>query len=181
MKFLLISGSLRKDSYNTKLIRHIARKFLNDHEYEIADISKFPIYMEDTDVVPEAIENFKEQIRKAQIIIISTPEYNWSTSAALKNAIDWASRPPKDSAWKGKIVIIMSASTGMLGGARAQYHLRQILTSVDAILVSKPEIFISFAQEKFQDDELKDEFANNLIRDAIENGIKLYQIHHKDA
>jgi len=83
--------------------------------------------MEDTDVVPDAIENFKERIRKAQIIIISTPEYNWSTSAALKNAIDWASRPPKDSAWKGKLVIIIECPlTGMLGGARAQYHLRQI-------------------------------------------------------
>mgnify|MGYP001626159534 FL=1 len=181
MKFLLISGSLRKDSYNTRLVNHVAKQWLNGYEYEIADISKLPIYVEDTDPLPDTVRKLKEQIKSADIIIFSTPEYNWSTSAALKNAIDWASRPPGDSAWKGKIAIIMSASTGMLGGARAQYHLRQILSSVDVILVTKPEIFVSFAQDKFQGDELKDELANKLIKNAIDNAIKLYRIHYKEA
>lgn len=178
MKFLLISGSLRKDSFNTRLINHVAKNFLSGHDLEIANISGLPIYTDDQQPFPENVLKFKDQVRKSDIIIISTPEHNWSYSAAIKNAIDWGSRPPNDSVWEGKIGILMSASTGMLGGARAQYHLRQVLNSVGVITVTKPEIFISFAQEKFEHDKFVDEMGNKFIQDAILNAINLYKRFH---
>ncbi len=181
MKFLLISGSLREDSYNTRLLKYVAKKFLKEHNVKYADISKFPIYSDDSQEIPDEVKKFKSEIREAQIIIFASPEHNWSFSAALKNAIDWASRPPNDSAWDGKIGLIISASTGMLGGARGQYHLRQVLNSVNMILVTKPEIFISFAQDKLKGDSLDDKNADSLIASAISNAIKLYEVYHREA
>ena len=101
-------------------------------------------------------------------MLIVTPEYNYSIPGVLKNAIDWASRPYGDNAFEGKAVAMMSASIGMLGGARAQYHLRQSFVFLNMHPLNSPEVFVSFAAQKFDDKgTLLDEKAKELIRELL--------------
>jgi chromate reductase, NAD(P)H dehydrogenase (quinone) len=105
------------------------------------------------------------RIKAAEAILIVTPEQNYSVPGVLKNAIDWASRPSGDNSWQGKPVAIMSASTGMLGGARAQYHLRQTFVYLDMHPVNKPEVMVTFAKDKFDENgKLMDEKAKEVIK-----------------
>jgi chromate reductase len=113
---------------------------------------------------------FKAKIKAADALLIVTPEYNYSIPGILKNAIDWASRPPVDNVFQGKPAAIMSASTGMLGGARAQYHLRQTFVMLDVHPINKPEVMISLAEQKFDTTgRLTDEKAKELIRLLFKN------------
>jgi chromate reductase, NAD(P)H dehydrogenase (quinone) len=98
---------------------------------------------------PQKVVEFKTKIRAADALLIVTPEYNYSIPGVLKNAIDWASRPPSDNVFQGKPVAIMSASTGMLRGTLSQYHLRLTLFFLDMYPINKPENFVSFADKKF--------------------------------
>jgi len=114
------------------------------YNHDIQDATGFP---------DEAIA-FADAIRAADGVIIVSPEYNWSIPGALKNAIDWVSRM-KDQPFKDKPVALQSAAGGVLGGARMQYHLRQSLISVDAILFGRPEILVTFAATKFDEKTLE--------------------------
>ncbi len=144
------AGSLRKGSYNRMLLRNAAQMVPEDARMEIFDLDGIPGYNQDLEPNrPPKVTEFKEKIRAADALLIVTPEYNYSIPGVLKNAIDWASRPPDDNVFKGKPVALMSASTGMLGGARAQYHLRQTFVFLDMHPINKPEIFITFADKKF--------------------------------
>jgi len=108
--------------------------------------------------------------------LIATPEYNYSIPGVLKNAIDWASRPYGDNAFNGKPVAIMGASIGMIGTARAQYHLRQCFVFLNMRAVNQPEVMIPFAQEKFDENgNLKDERIKESIRALIQALINLAQ------
>jgi chromate reductase, NAD(P)H dehydrogenase (quinone) len=119
--------------------------------------------------VPEKVKEFKAKIRAANAILIATPEHNYSVPGVLKNAIDWASRPHGDNSFEGKPAAIMSASTGMLGGARAQYHLRQIFVFLDMYPVNRPEVFVNFAGQKIDEQgKLTDETARNIIKQLLE-------------
>ena len=110
-------------------------------------------------------------------MLIATPGYNSSIPGVLKNALDWVSRPYRDNFLDGKLVAIMSASIGMLGGARAQAHLRQILSSLNAYVVNKPDVVVNFADEKFDaESKLKDEGAKAYIRQLLENLVKLTEM-----
>lgn len=122
---------------------------------------------------PEKIKEFKRKIREADAILIATPEYNYSVSGVLKNAIDCASRPYGDNAFEGKPVAIMGASIGMAGTARAQYHLRQSFVFLDMYPLNHPEVMISLAHEKLDEkgdlkDEETKEFIGNLVRALVE-------------
>ena len=99
--------------------------------------------------MPQKVKEFKLKIREADAILVATPEYNYSVPGVLKNAIDSATRPYGDNPFNEKPVAIMSASVGMLGGARAQYHLRQIFVFLNMHPVNSPEVIVSFAQNKF--------------------------------
>ena len=115
-----------------------------------------------------------KKICAANGILIATPEYNYSIPGVLKNAIDWASRPYGDNAFDGKCVAMMSASIGMLGGARAQYHLRQSFVFLNMYAVNSPEVFVTFAQQKSdKDGRLLDEVAKKLIGDLMSASITL--------
>ncbi len=125
-KILGFAGSLRKGSYNRALLRAAAELLPEDATLETFDLEGIPRFNQDLESDPPArVKDFKAKIRAADAVLIATPEYNYSVPGVLKNAIDWASRPSGDSAWPGKPLAVMSASTGMLGGSRAQYHLRQ--------------------------------------------------------
>jgi chromate reductase len=126
LKILGFAGSLRKGSYNKALLRAARDSAPKDVEIEIFDLEGIPPYNQDLDNdMPAKAREFKEKIKESDAILIATPEYNYSVPGVLKNAIDWASRPPGDNSFDGKPVAIMSASIGMIAGSRAQYHLRQ--------------------------------------------------------
>ena len=118
-------------------------------EIEIFDLEGIPPFNQDVEKEPPIkIKEFKTKIRAADGILIATPEYNYSIPGVLKNAIDWASRPYGDNAFKDKPVGVMGASVGMLGTARAQYHLRQSFVFLNMIPMNQPEVMVAFAEEK---------------------------------
>ena len=172
LNVLVICGSLRKGSYNASVAR--ALPALAPPELALtpaASFAKFPIYNADDQTatgIPADVMAWCDAIRKADGVIIVSPEYNWSIPGGLKNAIDWASRL-KESPFKDKPVALQSAAGGILGGSRMQYHLRQSLTSVDVILFGRPEVLVTFAAQKFDEKtlELKDQTAIDLIRQQL--------------
>ena len=120
--------------------------------------------------MPPKVKEFKAKIKAADAILIATPEYNYSVPGVLKNAIDWASRPYEDNSFNDKPVAIMSASIGILGGARAQYHLRQIFVTLNMHCINKPEVFVAFADQKIDKrGRVKDEQTREKIRELVEN------------
>ena len=172
INILGFAGSLRKGSYNRALLRVAADVVPKDAKLEIFDLEGIPPFNQDLEqAVPDKVKEFKAKIKAADAILIVTPEHNYSVPGVLKNAIDWASRPYGDNSFGGKPAAIMSASTGMLGGARAQYHLRQVLVFLDMHPLNKPEVFVTFANQKFDaqgnlTDEKTKEFIKGLL-DAL--------------
>jgi len=150
VKILGIPGSLRKGSFNRKLV-HVAQKLLpQGATLDVFDINGIPPFSEDDEKnVPQKVTDFKAAIRRADAILFATPEYNYSIPGVLKNAIDWASRPYGDSAWMGKPAAIIGASLGRFGSARAQYHLRQVCVYLDMDVINQPEVMVGGASEMF--------------------------------
>jgi chromate reductase len=160
-----ISGSLRAASFNTAALRAAQEVAPEGIRVNIADLSEIPNYNEDirSAGMPAPVVRLREQIAAADALLIATPEYNFSFSGPLKNAIDWASRPP-DQPFDGKAVALMGASAGRLGTARAQYHLRQVFVFLNCYIVNKPEVMIGSASESFDDDgRLVDEKIRELV------------------
>ena len=169
IKILGFAGSLRKGSYNRALLRAAAELLPPDAELETFDLEGVPGFNADLESTPpDKIKEFKAKIKAADAVLIVTPEYNYSVPGVLKNAIDWASRPSGDSVWPGKPLALMSASTGMLGGSRAQYHLRQTFLYLDVKAVTKPEVFVTFAAQKFDESgKLTDEPTRKVVKDLL--------------
>ncbi len=171
VKALAVSGSLRKGSFNTAALRAAVELAPDGMSVEIADISQIPIYNEDVrqQGFPAPVQKFREQILAADALIFATPEYNYSVPGVLKNAIDWASRPPGPPLTR-KPVGIMGATMGLWGTTRAQYHLRQVCVFLDLWPINKPEVLIAQAQTKFNDKgELTDEATKKVIQEHLVN------------
>jgi chromate reductase len=170
ISILGFAGSLRKGSYNRALLRAALGLLPGDVSLGIFELEGIPPFNQDLEgSMPEKVKEFKRKIKAADALLIATPEYNYSVPGVLKNAIDWASRPYGDNAFEGKPVAIMSASTGMLGGARAQYHLRQSFVTLNMHPINKPEVLITFASEKFDNEgRLVDEKEKVRIRKLLE-------------
>lgn len=153
LNVLGISGSLRKGSYNTAALRAAAELAPPGMAITLADISELPLYNDDIKARgwPAPVARFRDAVRAADALLIATPEYNYSVSSPLKNAIDWASRPPEQP-FAGKPAAILGASPGAIGTARAQYHLRQIAVFLDLKLLNKPEVMIGNCTERFDAD-----------------------------
>ena len=148
IKVLGFAGSLRQGSYNKVLLRSAADLVPDDMQLEIFDLEGIPPFNQDIERnMPNKVREFKTKIREADAILIATPEYNFSVPGVLKNAIDWASRPYGDNPFDGKPVAIMSASPGMLGGANAQFHLRQTCVFLNMYPINKPLVIVTFSQE----------------------------------
>ncbi len=148
--FLGISGSLRSGSYNSAALRAAVSLVPQGVTLETADISAIPLYNDDVKVarIPDAVEDLRRRIERADALLIVSPEYNFSVPGVLKNAIDWLSRTPSVP-FVRKPTALMGASQGVLGTARCQYHLRQVLTAVNAYVLNKPEVMIASAAGKF--------------------------------
>ncbi|MCX6004977.1 MAG: NAD(P)H-dependent oxidoreductase [Chloroflexi bacterium] len=170
LHILGFAGSLRTGSYNRALLRAATELLPENVTLEIFNLEGIPPFNQDMEnTMPEKVREFKSKIREADAVLIVTPEYNYSVPGVLKNAIDWASRPYGDSVWPGKPVALMSASTGMLGGSRAQYHLRQSFIFLEVHGVTKPEGFVTVAAQKFDDKgKLIDESTRKIVKDLLQ-------------
>lgn len=173
------TGSLRRDSFNKAALRAAQKLAPENAVIEILDLADIPFLNEDVEAqgLPAAVAHFKNKLAEADAILISTPEYNYSIPPVLKNALDWASRGDELPLY-GKPLAIMSASPGMLGGARVQYHLRQVCVSLNLLPISKPEVFIANANTKFDDDG---NLIDNRTMAAIEKLLKALVQNIKNA
>ncbi|MHB8361722.1 MAG: NADPH-dependent FMN reductase [Thermoplasmataceae archaeon] len=171
-----IGGSLRKDSYNRKLIEFCQKNMPEGAELIAVDISGIENFNpENIENTPQKIEEIRDVINKSQGVLVVSPEYNYSIPGFLKNVLDWLSQPPTKNPFKNKPVALMSASPGMLGGSRAQYHLRQIFQYLDADVIRKPEVFISFADQMFDSDnniknQMSIKFILELLNKLVDSG-----------
>jgi chromate reductase, NAD(P)H dehydrogenase (quinone) len=164
MRILGVSGSLRADSYNTRLLRAAAQAAPEGVELELWEgIGDLPIYDEDLDAegAPESVERLRRDWAEADAILFATPEYNGSVPGGLKNAVDWASRPAGDGALRNKTVAVVGASTGQFGAMWAQQDLRKSLGLAGARVVGA-ELPVARAHEGF------DESVHGQLRDVLE-------------
>lgn len=169
IKIIGFTGSLQTDSFNRSALRAAGEFFPANVDFEIIEPMDLPFFNEDVEVkgLPESVITFKHRLSNADAFIISTPEYNFSLPPSLKNALDWASRGDLLPMY-GKPLAIMSASPSMMGGVRAQHHLRQICVSLNLIPINKPEVFIAAAHTKFDEDgNLTDEATREMIHQLV--------------
>ena len=171
IRILGIAGSLRKQSYNKGALRAAQKLCPDGARLDYYDLAGLPLFNQDEERnAHPKVADFKQRIRAADAILISTAEYNYGMPGVLKNALDCASRPYGDSAWDGKPVAIMSAAMSMGGGVRAQYQLRQCFVFLNIEAVVQPEVAIGNAQKSFDEKgELTDETSKQLIGQLLHN------------
>ncbi len=165
-------GSLRRNSYNRGLLRS-AMLLRPDsiHLYEVT-IHDLPYFSEDIEQRgnPAVVRDFRAQLDRADAVLICTPEYSYSIPGVLKNALDWAARPTGRSVLRGKPLAIMGAAVGRSGTMRGQLHLRQIATAIGMVPVPEPEVYVTFAADKFnQLGELTDQTSRQLVEELLHN------------
>lgn len=178
IKILGIVGSLRKGSYNHFALKAAQALVPDGAALSLIELHGIPVFNQDDEMaMPAAVLEFKRQILAADAILFATPGYNYSVAGVLKNAIDWASRPYGESAWTGKPAAMMGASTGSQGTARAQYHLRQILVTLDMPTVNQPEVMIGHAAQWFDPNgRLTDEPTRQRIQALLAALVQLVKI-----
>ena len=164
------TGSLRRNSYNKAALNAAKELLPAGANLEILDLASIPFFNEDVEAegIPEVVAQFKSKLAAADAILISTPEYNYSIPPVLKNALDWASRGG-EFPLNGKPLAIMSASPSLFGGARVQYHLRQVCVVLNLMPLNKPEVFIMSAHTKFDaSGKLTDEYTRGAITKLLQ-------------
>jgi chromate reductase, NAD(P)H dehydrogenase (quinone) len=167
LKLLGISGSLRRQSANSGLLRAALAELPEGVSMDIADLRDIPFYNADLAEKPASVSRVLAQIAAADALVLACPEYNYSLAPALKNILDWASREPNNALLAGKAVAIMGAGGGM-GTSRAQYHLRQVCVFLDLHPLNKPEVFSNaFAGAFDADGNLTDPKLIQLIADQM--------------
>jgi chromate reductase len=165
-----IAGSLRRGSYNRGLIRAALELVPPGMRIAPHDLGDLPMFDADLEALgdPDPVRRLKEAIGAADALLIATPEYNRCVPGVLKNAIDWASRPPRQSVLTNKPVAIMGASTGGGGTARAQAHLRDGLGYTNGLVLPQPEVLVPFAASRFDEaGNLHDDQTKDAIRDLL--------------
>ncbi|HNY64650.1 MAG TPA: NADPH-dependent FMN reductase [Deltaproteobacteria bacterium] len=175
VNILGIAGSLRQGSYNRALLR-AARIFCpREAAIEIIELDGIPPFNQDHELdPPESVVHLKALVRSSDAVLFATPEYNYSFSGVLKNAIDWGTRPYGDNAWAGKPAAIMGASTGQFGTVRAQLHLRQVLQGINMLPLTRPEVMVPEAASKFDPEgNLVNEQTMALVTRLIQGLVQL--------
>lgn len=176
-KLLGISGSLRAGSLNTKLLRAMSELLPKGAALTVRSIADIPLYNGDLDVDggPDSVRALKAEIDAADGLIIATPEYNYGVPGVLKNAIDWVSRPAYESVLVGKPVAIVGAAPGLVGTARAQAQLRNVLFGTLAEVFPHPEVLLGQAQQRMKDDKLTDETSRKIVVDMLARFVERIQ------
>ena len=170
-RLLGISGSLRLRSNCTAVLRALA-PLLDGHAHiEVMTLHDVPLYNADLegDALPEGVRRLKQAIASADALVVCSPEYNYGMSGVLKNAIDWASRPGFASPLKDKPALVITASPGMFGGARAQAQIRDALAATLARPVTRPHVAIPAVDKKLVDGRIGDETTQQLLRGALDH------------
>jgi chromate reductase, NAD(P)H dehydrogenase (quinone) len=171
LRVLGFAGSLRARSYNSALLRSAQELAPAGMVIEIYESIELPLFNADIEAQgdPAPVAAFKMAIREADAIMVATPEYNYGVPGVLKNAIDWASRPPGQGPLDGKLAAIVGASPGMVGTARAQQQLRQTFAFTNTLAMLQPEVLVSRAHEKFdRSGRLVDEGTRTFLRQYLE-------------
>lgn len=158
-------GSFRKGSFNKIILDYAIEMCPESATLEMVEIAHLPLFNGDFEQnMPQEVISFKEKIKSADVILIVSPEYNYSIPGGLKNALDWGSRPYGDNSFDRKPVGMMTASPGMLGGARCQYQLRQCFVFLNMFALNTPEVMVGNVQEKVTEDgKLKDQHTKDKI------------------
>jgi chromate reductase, NAD(P)H dehydrogenase (quinone) len=169
LKLLGISGSLRSQSYNSGALQAVASLIPEGVTFSIASLADLPFYNADVEQrgFPTAVERFRSDVAAADALIFAAPEYNFSVSGVLKNALEWLSRPPNPPAF-GKPCALFGATVSPLGTARGQFHLRHICVSLNMIPINAPHVDVTNAKTKFDaESKLTDEPSIDLLRQLI--------------
>lgn len=171
-EIVALVGSVREHSYNRGLLR--TAMLLQPEDVHITEfaINSLPFFNPDNaiDNTQPTVRDFRDALRHADAVVIFTPEYAYSVPGVLKNALDWAGTPRARSPLRGKPVGIASASIDRNGTVRAQMHLRQIFLSMGAVSIPEPEVYVTFAEDKFNNlGELTDQNAREQVKTLIEN------------
>ena len=169
IKVLGISGSLRQASFNSSLLRVAQEETPAGMEIAAHDVASLPFYNRDVEEQgdPDSVTDFKVAIREADGVLFVTPEYNFSPSAVLKNAIDWASRDRNPRSLFGKPVTTMGAG-GFAGTARAQMHLHNVSAETGSYVMTKPGVYVAYARQKFDSEgNLTDESTRQAVRNHL--------------
>jgi len=150
LKIAGLAGSLRRGSFNRAALKAAIELQPADLDIEIVELGELPLYNDDirAEGFPPGVNAYREKIRNCDAVLFATPEFNYSVSAPLKNAIDWGSRMP-DPPFSGKLAAMISASAGPLGGVRAQYQLRHMCVSLNCFVMNTPQVYIGDAGKKF--------------------------------
>ena len=150
LKLLGICGSLRRQSYNSGALRAVASILPEGMTFAVTDIAPLPFYSADVEQtgLPDSVKTFRAEVMAADALIFAVPEYNFSLSGVLKNALEWLSRPPQPPA-EGKPCAVFGASVSPLGTARGQFHFRHVCVSLNMIVVNAPHVDITNAKTKF--------------------------------
>ena len=166
IKLVAFCGSLRKGSFNRMALQAFAERAPAGTTVETIEIGDWPLYDADIQAqgFPDKVQAAQKAMLAADGIVFASPEYNYSVSGVLKNAIDWLSRMTPQP-FAGKPMAVFGASGGPLGTARAQYHLRQMMVFLDGRFINKPEVMIGAAQTKFVDGKFNDEVGAKLLTD----------------
>lgn len=175
MKIIGLSGSLRAESKNTALLRAMSRLLPESVEYEEVSL-ELPMYRHDegTNGFPDVVTELGEKIREADALIITTPEYNWSMTTAMKNFVDWMSIPSKTAPINNHVVALAGVGGGKLGSVRAQLAIRTSLLHNRVWVIPGPEVLVSPSDGMFDDDgDLTDEFAVNLVQQLLDELIRV--------
>jgi chromate reductase len=171
VRVLGISGSLRRDSSNTRLLRAAAEEAPHDVELVLWEgLREIPPYDQDDDTVPgpAAVEALRQAVRDADAVLIAAPEYNFSVPGVLKNALDWASRPLATNVFRNKPVAVVGASSGMFGAVWSQAEVRKVVGQAMGAIVADVEVAVGRAFEKFDEEgRLVDEDTRQQLHDAL--------------
>ena len=171
IKVMGLSGSFRKGSFNTLLLKAAQEVAPAGMTIDIYDYTDIPLYNDDLRVAgyPPTVQKFRETIAASDAVLFASPEYNYSVSGVLKNAIDWASRAP-NMPFDGKVGAVMGASPGVIGTARSQRDLRWIMSGLNMHMVNLPHVYLGGAAQKFDaSGKLTDQAARDFIKQLLEN------------
>jgi chromate reductase len=171
MHFVGLSGSFRRGSWNTMLLRTVGQWLPDGATYEVFDrLDRIPFYAEELEAhPPQSAAQLRAAVARADGILIASPEYNHSYTPVIKNAIDWCSRPVGRGALIGKPVALLGAAPGLFGTVRAQSHLRQVLHGTNSVVLARPEVFVNEAERRFDTEgRLIDPVSSALVAELVE-------------
>ncbi|MDB5773871.1 MAG: NADPH-dependent reductase [Herbaspirillum sp.] len=176
LKIVGISGSIRHESANTAILKALKERLAGRVHLDLVSLAEVPLYNEDLEQSPPPeIVKLRDAVRNANGMIIGTPEYNHGMSGVLKNALDWLSRPYRDSPIKDKAVLTFTASPAFTGGVRAQAQLNETLSAIEAIRVAYPQIAVATVHNKVKNGVFNDDQTIEFMLGGVDKLIELIQ------